>query len=277
MTPTLVTSSLYFPLPLLYWLMVDKATLLIVEDEMLIAENLKYTLEDLGFAVSGIACNAGEAADALTRQQPDLVLLDINLGTRSPANTGLALAQQLNQDHIPFIFLTAYSDRDTIMQATQLRPGGYLIKPVNPATLFAAIQTAIQNKVPANKPVVDKLPSVEAPDYFFVKVGKRSLKLCWQDVYCLEATKNYVQIRVIDTPVTYAVRGTLQSVMQQAVPSTLQPAFQQFNRSTAVNMQHITRYDSEAIYCRHVRIGNTRLSTRELQVMLTGTMHSPSG
>ena len=252
----------------------DKTTILIVEDEMLIAENLKYTLEDLGFAVSGIACNAGEVTDILTDQQPDLVLLDINLGTQSPGNNGLALARQLNQDQIPFIFLTAYSDRDTIMQATQLRPSGYLIKPVNQATLFATIQTAIQNKVPANKPVVDKLPSVEEQsDCFFVKVGKHNLKLCWQDVYCLEATKNYVQIRVIDTPVTYTVRGTLQSIMQEVVPPPLQPAFHRFNRSTAVNMRHITRYDSEAIYCRHVRINNTRLSTRELQSMMTGTVH----
>ena len=254
--------------------MVDPLTLLIVEDEALIAENLKYTLEDLGFAVSGIACNAEEAADALFSQQPDLVLLDINLGTKSPANNGLVLAQRLNQDQIPFVFLTAYSDRDTIVQATRLRPGGYLIKPVNPATLFAAIQTAIQNQVPANKPVViEKLPSVEAPGYFFVKVGKRNLKLYWQDVYCLEATKNYVQIRVVGTPVTYTVRGTLQSVMQQLVPLPLQPAFQQVNRSTAVNVQHITRYDSEAIYCRHVCISNTRLSAREVQSMLTGMVH----
>ena len=79
----------------------DKATILIVEDEMLIAENLKYTLEDLGFAVSGIACNAGEVTDILTDQQPDLVLLDINLGTQSPGNNGLALARRLNQDQIP--------------------------------------------------------------------------------------------------------------------------------------------------------------------------------
>ena len=253
--------------------MVDKVTLLIVEDEVLIAENLKYTLEDLGFAVSGVAGNAGEAAKALADQQPDLVLLDINLGTQSPASNGLAVARQLNQDHIPFIFLTAYSDRDTIIQATQLRPSGYLIKPVNPATLFAAVQTAIQNQAPASKPVVDKLPGGEEPDHFFVKVGKRNLKLYWQDVYCMEATKNYVQIRVVGTPVTYTVRGTLQSVMQQIVPPPLQPAFQQFNRSTAVNVQHITRYDKEAIYCRHTRISNTRLSPREVQSMMTSTVH----
>jgi|GEM_PF-369866 len=252
--------------------MADKLTLLIVEDEILIAENLRFTLEDLGFSVSEIACTVDQAADALADQQPDLVLLDINLGDNSLFNSGLVLAQQLNQDQIPFIFLTAYSDRDTIMQATQLRPSGYLIKPVNPATLFAAIQTAIQNQIHANKPVVDKQPSAEQPDYFFVKVGKRNLKLYWKDVYCLEATKNYVQIRVIDTPVTYTVRGTLQSVMQQVVPLPLQPAFQQFNRSTAVNVQHITRYDSEAIYCQHVRISNTRLSTKELQVMMSGTI-----
>lgn len=163
------------------------------------------------------------------------------------------------------------------MQATQLRPSGYLIKPVNSSTLFAAIQTAIQSQVPANQPAVAILAGEEQPNYFFVKVGKRNLKLFWKDVYCLEATKNYVQIRVTDTPVTYMVRGTLQSVMQQLMPLTLQPAFRQFNRSTAVNMQHITRYDSEAIYCRNVRISNTRLSTRELQAMMSSITSPGSG
>ncbi|MEZ0485260.1 response regulator [Fibrella aquatica] len=252
--------------------MVNQLTLLIVEDEVLIAENLKFTLEDMGFAICAIACNAEQVADALSNQQPDLVLLDINLGTQSPNNNGLALAQRLNQDQIPFIFLTAYSDRDTIMQATRLRPSGYLIKPVNSATLFAAIQTAVQNQGLTSKPVVNTTPGDEQPDYFFVKVGKRNLKLFWQDVYCLEATKNYVQVRVIDTPVTYTVRGTLQSVMQHLVPLWLQPVFQQFNRSTAVNVRHITRYDNEAIYYQHVRISNTRLSARDLQLLMTGVV-----
>ncbi|GAB3989689.1 hypothetical protein GCM10028807_15140 [Spirosoma daeguense] len=248
--------------------MAEKLQLLIVEDEALIAENLKFTLEDLGYTVSGIAYTFAQAQQLIATTYFDLILLDINLGSASPADTGLVLAGQVKKMARPFIFLTAYSDRATILEATHLQPNGYLIKPVNPAALFAAIQTAIEHHTQA-KEIVPPFATPESPAFFFVKVGNRNLKLHWKDVYCLEASKNYVQIRVNHSPVEYTIRGTLSFVMQQLIPAALQQNFRQLNRSTCVNLHYVTAFDGEAVYCGTQRIENTRIPMRELQAQFT--------
>lgn len=251
--------------------MLDSFAILIVEDELLIAETLRYSLEDLGFSVSGIANTYDQAITCIDQLRPDLTLLDINLNSEQPDNNGLALANRLaNQYRLPFIFLTAYSDRDTILQATRLRPSGYLIKPVSPAALFATIQTTIEHQLTPAQPIQSALQLDEQPDFFFVKVGNRNIKLYWQDVYCLEASKNYVQIRVIDTSVTYMIRGTLNFVWHQLIPASIQPGFRQFNRSTVASVKHLTHFDPEAVYHNQFRITNTRFNHKELQSLLGG-------
>jgi len=249
----------------------DSFDILIVEDELLIAETLRYSLEDLGFSVSGIAHTYEQALTSIDQLRPDLTLLDINLNSEQPGHDGLSLASRLATHYrLPFIFLTAYSDRDTIRQAARLRPSGYLIKPVSAAALFAVIQTTIEHQVGATSPTLSERPPDEQPTFFFVKVGNRNLKLYWQDVYCLEASKNYVQIRVINTAVTYTVRGTLHFVWHQLVPISIQAGFKQFNRSTVANVSHLTHFDAEAVYHHQFRMINTRLSQKELQALLNG-------
>lgn len=251
--------------------MADTISILIVEDELLIAETLRYSVEDLGFTVIGIASTFEQAVTLIDQHRPDLTLLDINLNSKQSTDTGLALADRLANDYrLAFIFLTAYSDHDTILQATRLRPGGYLIKPINSATLFAAIQTTIENQINATKSAVTANQPVEQRDFFFVKVGNRNLKLHWKDVYCLEASKNYVQIRVIDTPVTYNIRGTLSFVQHQLVPAAIQRYFKQFSRSTVINIQHVTHFDANFVYCGSFQASNSRFSYKELQILLTG-------
>lgn len=249
--------------------MLKTPSILIVEDDALIAEDLKLTLLDLGFNVAGIATNFNDGVTLADSQRPDLVLLDINLSSDEPANNGLALARRLNDDYgLPFLFLTAYTDRETILEATRLRPSGYLIKPTTPAALFATIQTTIESL--HSRSGTDAMPTADTdrPDFFFVKVGSRNIKLLWKDVYCLESSKNYVQIRVVGVPVTYSIRGTLGFVRQQLMPAGLQPMFVQFNRSTIVNLRHITYYDVEGIHCLHFQTANTRFSYRELQTLM---------
>ena len=81
--------------------MSDKLTIQIVEDEALIAENLKYTLEDLGYRVIGVAYTYREAREALLTQRADLTLLDINLGSNAPDEDGLALARLMAPGSYP--------------------------------------------------------------------------------------------------------------------------------------------------------------------------------
>jgi DNA-binding LytR/AlgR family response regulator len=240
--------------------------ILVVEDEALIAENLRLTLEDLGYQVPATCYTLAEARAALAAAPPDLVLLDINLGSADPAQSGLALARELGAaGGPPFVFLTAYSDLGTIRQATQLRPSGYLIKPVGGPALFAAIQAALEHA--SHRPAA--LPPAEvpapAPDFFFVKLGERTHKLYWRDVQRLEASKNYVTLHLAAQRVGYPLRGSLTYVLEQLVPEALRPQFLRINRREALNAATITAYDADHVYCGPAQYENGRTALKQLQ------------
>ena len=243
--------------------------ILVVENEALIAENLCQTLEDLGYEVPAAAYTFAEAQDMLAgplARQADLVLLDINLGSADPAESGLALARQLTESGgPPFIFLTAYNDLDTIRQATQLRPSGYLIKPVSAPALFAAIQSALEaaaTRQPAAPPTSATPPA--ATEFFYVKLGGRTHQLPWTEVLRLEAGRNYVTLHTAQQRAGYPLRGSLTYVLTQLVPAALRPRFLRINRQVALNAATITAYDDEYVYCGAEQYENGQLALEQL-------------
>ena len=252
----------------------SRLRILLVEDEALIAENLRLTLEDLGYEVPAAAYTFAEAQALLASplaRQADLVLLDINLGSPDPAASGLALARQLAEaGGPPFIFLTAYSDLATIRQATQLRPSGYLIKPVSGPALFAAIQTALEaaaTRQPVAPPALAtaSLTAPSAPEFFYVKLGERTHKLQWMEVQRLEAGRNYVTLYTARQRVGYPLRGSLTYVLDQLLPATLRSQFLRINRQIALNATSITAYDDEYVYCGSEQYENGQLAQEQLQ------------
>ena len=257
-----------------------KLTVLVVEDEAVIAENLRFTLEDLGYHVLATCYTFAEAQAALAPAAPvpDLVLLDINLGQADPARTGLALGRQLReQGGPPFLFLTAYSDLATVRQATELRPSGYLVKPVNSGALFAAIQLALDRaatRLPAPPPASAAPPA--PPEFFFVKLGERTHKLPWTAVHSMEAGKNYVTLYLTGQQAGYPVRGSLAYVLDQLLPPSLQGRFLRINRRTCLNVASITRYDEEYVYCGAVRHTHT-CSPQELAEKAGPALAGPAG
>jgi CheY-like chemotaxis protein len=89
--------------------------ILIVEDEPVIAENISIYLNNNDFEVSAIAYDAEEALEQLQHNTPDAVILDINLAS---GQDGIDIARQINEQyHIPFLFLTSYSDKTTLERA----------------------------------------------------------------------------------------------------------------------------------------------------------------
>jgi len=245
----------------------NKIKILIVEDEALIAENLKCSLEDLGYEVTDTCYTYAEALEAIGQTTADLFLLDINLG-RQPHENGLALAELIiSKCRKPFIFLTAYSDLDTIRRATRLQPSGYLIKPANSAALFATIQTAIEHFT-NQRAFIPAIESPPLPDYFFVKVGTKAHKLLWEDIYCIESGKNYVKLRSIITRTDYPIRGSLTYVMDNLVPKKLEGSFIRVNRAVCLNRKYITAYDNDYVYCGTEKYENARTAMKQLQELI---------
>jgi len=116
---------------------------LIVEDEPVIAQNISIYLNNNDFAVSGIAYDFEEALSELEHNPPDAVILDINL---DGDKDGIDIASHINRKiRIPFLFLTSYSNKETLERAKAVEPSGYIVKPFNERTLLASLEIAISN------------------------------------------------------------------------------------------------------------------------------------
>ena len=122
---------------------------LIVEDEPLIAEDIAQGLEKNEFLVSAVVYSKEDAIEQLNINLPDLVLLDINL---SGEMSGIEIAEKINtQYNIPFIFITSYSDKQTLEKAKFTEPSGYIVKPFNEASLYSTLEIALYNHAQKNK------------------------------------------------------------------------------------------------------------------------------
>ena len=115
--------------------------ILIVEDEGLIALDLKKKLEQAGYAVAGIEDNAEDALRSAERLRPALVLMDIRLsGPRDGIETADLIGRQF---HIPVMFVTAHADRETLERAKITEPFGYIVKPFHGIDFRAQIEIAL--------------------------------------------------------------------------------------------------------------------------------------
>ncbi len=129
--------------------------ILIVEDEPVIAENISMYLDNNDFEVSAIAYDSDEAMEQLKTNTPDAVILDINLESEKD---GIDIAAYINKEiQLPFLFLTSYSDENTLDRAKAVKPSGYIVKPFNEKTLLASLEIAISNFASENNQYQPKL------------------------------------------------------------------------------------------------------------------------
>ena len=134
----------------------NKIKILIVEDEPIIALNLKQVLIELGYEAFGIANNRCNTLKLLEekKESPDLILMDIYL--QGPT-TGIMLAKELKDTlkNVPIIFLTANSELATIKEASETFAYGYLIKPYKKNHLQATIEITLKKSFEDNKNKLD--------------------------------------------------------------------------------------------------------------------------
>jgi CheY-like chemotaxis protein len=116
-------------------------TILIVEDEALVAASIADMLEEMGFAVTGIAASGLEAIALVADRKPRLALIDIHL---AGSVDGIELAGQLRDEHgIPAIFLSGAVGPEIAVRAQEVHPLGMMQKPFRPSEIFNAIERAM--------------------------------------------------------------------------------------------------------------------------------------
>ena len=115
--------------------------ILVVEDESIVAMDIKHRLENMGYIVPAITSSGEEAVAKAAESNPDLVLMDIVLKGEMD---GIDAAQQIKDNFdIPVVYLTAYSDEKTLKRAKITGPFGYIIKPFEDRELHSAIEVAL--------------------------------------------------------------------------------------------------------------------------------------
>lgn len=120
------------------------ARILIVEDQTIDAMNTSFSLKSFGVDVVGIAGDAETAIKLAEKYQPDIILMDINLGE---SLTGIDVGRHIISKYaIPIVFTSAYSDDDTLSDALSIAPYGYLVKPFGNAMLRTAVKVALERK-----------------------------------------------------------------------------------------------------------------------------------
>ncbi|MEQ8238942.1 MAG: response regulator [Cyclobacteriaceae bacterium] len=117
--------------------------ILVVEDEIIVADNLCSSLKKLGYDTTDPALNYTQALQRIATEQPDFAILDIHLSGKLD---GIDVAQHIKEEHqFPFVFLTAYGDEETLKRAKETLPCGYLLKPYTKSELQPIIEIALLN------------------------------------------------------------------------------------------------------------------------------------
>lgn len=211
----------------------SKVKVLVVEDELIIADNICDTLEDLGYAVTEPAINYTEAIAIIEGEKPDIAILDIQLSGRK---SGIDIAKKINEDYnFPFIFLTSNADKYTVDEAKEVAPPAFLVKPFSKDDLYSAIEIALSNFNNANhKPDDDK-------DDLFVKTKTGYTKLKIEDIVYVKSLHVYLEV-VLKSKEKFLIRKSMDQMLD-----ALNSNFMRVHRSYIANFTYIESIESSKL------------------------------
>lgn len=196
--------------------------ILIIEDQILIANHIKNILNDNNIEDVELAFTTDEATQKLNLFNPDIILLDINLNEKK---SGILWAQEFVKNK-QIIFITGQTEKETMLKAFEVNPVTYLTKPIKETDLIAAIELAkIKNKI----------------NYVIVKNGFDEVKVNFEDILFLKSDKNYVDIQLTNKTIT--IRNTLDNFYKE-LDNNL---FCRIHRSYVVNKSKVTQKKSTSI------------------------------
>jgi DNA-binding LytR/AlgR family response regulator len=199
-----------------------KARILIVEDEVMVAKVIQLHIENAGYICAGIAIDYEEALEILGQGEVDMALLDVNI---SGDQRGTEIADFINMTYkVPILYLTAYTDRQTIDEIKATNPYGYLKKPVDKDTLLITIELALDSF------------AKQKSEQVMLKIGKDTYQFPAHELLYAEADHIYVSL-VMTTGKNFLLRSSLTAILASLPPNLLK----QINRSQAINPKYIER------------------------------------
>jgi len=205
--------------------------ILIVEDDPQIAETLSDIIEILDHKVVRVVDNYDDAVSQFEGQDIDLALLDIQL---KGAKSGIDIAEKIKADFkVPFIFTTAFADKETIKKASEHSPYGYIVKPYGMKEINAGIEIAIQNHQAFSQQNDDSEQGVFNSESLFIKANSRIVRVNIDDILFIEAKGDYALFKTIEKG--YIVHSTFKNIESKLNSNQ----FVKVHRSYIVNIEKI--------------------------------------
>ena len=193
--------------------------ILIVEDNVIIADDMQSMLEEIGYEIVDNVIVYEQAVEVLKNKEVDLVLIDIILASDK---TGIDLGKHIRENYnIPFIFVTSNSDRATVENAKTVKPNGYLVKPFEQQDLYTSIEIALSNFTSVKNNVAsesqeeedDRLMSNKVlKDSIFVKKQHLYYRIQFGDIQFIKADNVYLEVNTVDKK--FLVRSPLKDYFQ---------------------------------------------------------------
>lgn len=224
--------------------------ILIVEDNVIIADDMQSMLEEIGYEIVDNVIVYEQAVEVLKTKTVDLVLIDIILASDK---TGIDLGKHIRDKYnIPFIFVTSNSDRATVENAKTVKPNGYLVKPFEQQDLYTSIEIALSgfnyNEKTKGSKVSDSEEEEEShmsnavlKDSIFVKKQHLYYRIQFEDIQFIKADNVYLEVHTVDKK--FLVRSPLKDYLGK-LP---QNKFYRAHKSYIVNVDHINAINSKDI------------------------------
>ena len=220
----------------------NKIKILIIEDDVVIANHIKLALEENGHQIIGIARSHAEVNLALEKQIPELILIDIIL--KHSAFDGIEIASEIAKNYmIPFVFLTANEEAPTFERAKLTNPAAYLLKPFRNQELVFQVELAYNHYL-VNKEL-DNNPNKSENVYLSYDSGYQ--KIAKSDVLMLKANGSYVDVYVKNEKKPYCFTMHIGYLFQYFTTQN----FYQLSRSYIINLDYLERFDSNFLTLKH--------------------------
>ena len=216
----------------------DKVKILVVEDEIIIADNLCDSLDQMGYESLEPASTYSEALEMISEEIPDLAILDIQLAGKK---SGIDLGEKINAEFdFPFVFLTSNSDKMTFTEAKRANPSAFLVKPFVKDELYAAIELALYSYSKSKEKAIDQ-ENLIIKNALFIKDKTAFIRINFSDIHYLKSEGNYIDVQMIDGK-RHTVRGSLNDYIAK-----LNTSFARCHRSYILNLDLLESIDTISI------------------------------
>lgn len=230
----------------------EQFKILIVEDNVIIADDMQSMLEEIGYEIVDNVIVYEQAVEVLKTKQVDLVLIDIILASDK---TGIDLGKHIREHYdIPFIFVTSNSDRATVENAKTVKPNGYLVKPFEQQDLYTSIEIALSNFIYGKDDTNQQLSNggedmnddvamsnSVLKDSIFVKKQHLYYRIQFGDIHFIKADNVYLEVNTVDKK--FLVRSPLKDYLEKLPKNK----FYRAHKSYIVNVDHIDAINSKDI------------------------------